>query len=890
MRRLITSVCLALVAGLALLCDAKAQEIATASYERGPRFLLAMATKVIPVDVSKTPVLARRLNLELEGATLKQALAEIAAQSGLVLAYSDDAVPLDKRVHLQAETITAAAALTDVLFDAGVDVVFKADGSAALVKRPPLAQNGSISGRVTDAKSSSAIVGATVVIERTSLSATTDNDGRYRIADVAPGAYTVRTRYIGYAPATASVTVSADREATADFALEKSVQRLEEVVTTGTLAPTEVKAIPTPITVISGNELQQRGYQRVDQIFRGDVPGAIAWDRGANGYTSDVNMRGASSAVQNYVKTYIDGVEVADPTYIANIDPKTIDRIEILRGPQGSTLYGSQASGGVMQIFTKHGDASARHPQLELRTSAGVIESPWSKASVQQDHSVAVTGGAPDFSYRLGGGYARQGDYLPDYYADNLNLAGALQTTQGRVHMNLSARYLSKTLGAYLDPRFRDAGYVFWSKPFNESIAIQQQTYGLNLSVAATPWWQHNLTLGYDRTGFGDDRNQPRFTTPDDSLLFAFNTDQSKSSLAYNSTVRLSLGSVVQSSLTTGADYWTYQQGGFFAGSPPTTANLIPSPDFGFRSDYHNTGFFAQEQLGVWDALFITGGLRAEQNSNFGRSFDLAWAPRAGVSYVRTFGNISAKARLAYGKAIRPPNPGEAQALVTGSSVQLANPRLGPEQQRGWDGGFELYFAPRGSFNVTYYSQKAIDLIDVVQIDTAFQFQNVGQIRNRGWEFQGSLNAGRFSLTGTYSITRSVVQQLSPTYTGDLLPGDQMLGIPRHTGGATLSYDLPKTTVAAGVTAVGSWTEVDYLALYASDLFYGTQPFRGSIRDYWIRYPGFTKLRVSISRSLPWHLTAFLRSDNVTNKNVYERYNINLNFGRSTVLGLQTTF
>src|SRR4051812_37876665 len=126
MRRFITSVSLSVGVGLGLVRAMNAQEIASASYERGPRFLLATATKVVPVNVSRTPVLARRLNLELEGATLKQALAEIVAQSGLVLAYSDDAVPLEKHVHLRAEAITAAAALTDVLFDAGVDVVFKA--------------------------------------------------------------------------------------------------------------------------------------------------------------------------------------------------------------------------------------------------------------------------------------------------------------------------------------------------------------------------------------------------------------------------------------------------------------------------------------------------------------------------------------------------------------------------------------------------------------------------------------------------------------------------------------------------------------------------------------------------------------------------------------------
>jgi len=746
---------------------------------------------------------------------------------------------------------------------------------------------------VTDAKTGTAVAGATVVVEGTSRSATTGNDGRYRVTEVPPGTYTVRARYIGYAPSSAAATVTADQEATADFALEKSAQRLDEVVTTGTVVPTEVKALPTPISVITGDELEQKGYQKVDQIFRGDIPGAIAWDRGPNNYTSDINIRGASSALQNYIKTYIDGVEVASPVYVANIDPTSIERIEVLRGPEGSTIYGSQASGGVMQIFTKKGEVNALHPQVEAKASAGVVESPWAKATVQQDHLLAVTGGGTDLSYRISGGYVRQGEWVPDYYANNASLDAGLRGTQGPVTVSLSGRYFDKSFGYYLDPRFRDAGYTYWSRPFNETIVVQQQTYGLNLGYAATSRWQHNLTLGYDRTAYDDHRDHPRFTTPDDSLLFAFNTDLTKASVAYNTTVKLSLGRKVQSSLTAGADHWTYHQGGFYAGSPSVSSNIVPSPDLGFRSDYNNTGYFAQEQLGLWDAVFVTAGLRAEDNSNFGQDFGLAWAPRAGLSYVHTFGVVTAKARFAYGKAIRPPDPGEAQALPTVDSRQLANPQLGPEQQRGWDGGLELYFGTRGSLEATYYDQTAIDLIDYVLVDAStappqYQYQNVGQIKNKGWELQGRINAGRFSATGTYSITTSLVQQLSPTYTGDLRPGDQMLGIPKHTAGATVSYSLPRTTLTLGMISSGSWTETDYIALYG--YYYGGQSYRGSGRDYWTTYPGFTKVNLSMSQAVTNRLSVFLHSDNVTNKNVYERYNYNPNIGRATIIGVRTRF
>src|SRR5213082_2941725 len=121
---------------------------------RGPRFLLAMAERPepVPVDLARSAVLRQRLSLAFDGATLKEALAEISQQAGLSLVYADDVLPAGGGVvNLRADRITVAAALTDVLLDAGVDIVFTPEGRATLVKRPagPAVQLGSIAGRVT---------------------------------------------------------------------------------------------------------------------------------------------------------------------------------------------------------------------------------------------------------------------------------------------------------------------------------------------------------------------------------------------------------------------------------------------------------------------------------------------------------------------------------------------------------------------------------------------------------------------------------------------------------------------------------------------------------------------------------------------------------------------
>lgn len=862
-----------------------------------PRFIATWAPAGKVVDASKAAVLWRHLAVDLKEVPVDAALQAIAAQARLELSYDKSLLTSRRLVSLRAQEITVAAALTEVLLGSGLDVGVGQSGQLTLMRAMSYTSAeraivaGAILGRVTDAKTQTALTGATVVVEGTRQSATTGSDGRYRIAGVPAGTYTVRARYIGYAPGTASVTVSANEEATADFSLEKSVQQLDEVVTTGTVTPTEVKALPTPITVVTGDEIQQKGYQRIDQIFRGDIPGAIAFDQGTNSWASSINIRGANSIFPTSVKTYIDGIEVADPFYVATIDPASIERIEVLRGPQGSTIYGSQALAGVVQIFTKKGDFATTHPQVEAKLSAGLIESPWvSGSTLEQDHAVTVTGGGQGFSYRVGGGYAHEGEWAPEYSTSGTSLNGGLRGTQGPVTVELAARYYNKSLGWALDPRLRDAGYTSFSKPLNQTNSLNQQTGALTFTFAATPHWRHKVTVGYDRSESEYYNNQPRYTTPADSLLTVYSRDATKSSVAYNTTYDVSLGRAVRSSLTAGADHYVYHVAAFSANGASSSTNTIAPVDEATRSQYRNTGYFAQAQVGFWDAMFVTGGVRAEDNQNFGKDFGLAWAPRVGVSYVRRVGDVTAKARVAYGKAIRPPSPGDADGVVTSFYKVLANPDLSPEQQRGIDGGVELYFGTHGSLEATYYNQTAVDLIDFVLVDVGppvrtFQNQNVGRIRNTGWEFRAQLNAGRLSVAGTYSITTSLLQELESTYTGPLRPGDQLLNVPKHTAGATLSYSLPRTAVTLGMTHVGSWVNIDYLALYG--YYYGGQPYRGSSRAYWITYPSFTKLNLSVSQMVTHRLGVFLQSNNLTNNHAFEGTNLVLNAGRSSFMGVR---
>src|SRR6058998_1133391 len=168
------------------------------SVNRAPRFLLAMAERraPVPVDLKRSWVLRQPLSLALDGVTLKEALAEISRRARLGLVYADDDIPVSMTVSLRADRITVAAALTDVLLDAGVDVVFSPDGRATLVKRPagPALQFGSIAGAVTAVETGTPLTRAVVSVIGTHLSTETDANARYTTANVPVGAQSEERR------------------------------------------------------------------------------------------------------------------------------------------------------------------------------------------------------------------------------------------------------------------------------------------------------------------------------------------------------------------------------------------------------------------------------------------------------------------------------------------------------------------------------------------------------------------------------------------------------------------------------------------------------------------------------------------------------------------------
>ena len=882
--------------------DAAGQQSQVSS--RGPRFLSAAWSSGGETDASAAPVLRRRVSLGIGQGTIEEALKEITRQADLEIFYSPRVVPLNRIVSLQAHDITVAAALTEILLEVPVDVSVTDGGGLALVPRRPVARvpidTGTVLGQVSDSGNGSPLAGATVSIEGSRRSVVTDPAGRYRIGGLAAGTYTVRARYIGYRASLASAIVRADQEVVVDFRLGKSAQQLEEMVTTGTGVPTEVKALPTPITVLNESDIAAQQPRNINQLLRQAVPTSVGWDDAANPYNTFVSVRGATTLDPGgaQVKVFLDGIEVADRAR-APVDPNSIERIEVIRGPQAAAIYGSDAIGGVVQIFTKGGDPNLSRPQVDAEAAFGITQTPYDGYGgvLRQSYTASVRGGSPNVNYSFGAGHSRTGDYLPEgeiSKQSNPRVYGHMRFTRGIISADVSGRYNVHNAGSVFDPALLQSGFVPFSRPQFTPIQTQNQTLSARIELAPTESWRNVLTMGVDRISIDQAQARPRLTTPSDTLLFVFVSTQSKASIGFSSSVEGALASTVSGSFIAGFDHSSSPSTFWLTTGAGTTTGTIRTasgqPVSASRATIDNTGYFGQAQVGFRNSLFFTVGLRAEQNSEFGDSLGTPVSPRAGVSYAQQLGGTTFKLRASAGRAIRAPRFGQKLASATPTNVNLPAPNLGPERQQGWDTGVDVVFGGHGGLSVTYYHQTAENLIDRVLITNTpiltYQNQNVGRVRNTGLEVEGTVNAGLLQIRGQYGYTLSRIQQLAPGYTGRLRIGDQSLVTPKHTAGATLSLPLRTgTAITAGFAYVGSWTNVDLLAQFRC--FGGTGPCQSNDRDYLVAYPGFVKVNASVTQKITRFASGFVSVDNLTNNQAHEFNNFNPVLGRLTTVGFR---
>ena len=228
-----------------------------------------------------------------------------------------------------------------------------------------------ISGTVMDNVGNQPLLGATVFLENTSFGAASDFDGNFTFnARVAEGAYNLVVSYFGYK--TIKIPVLLDQSNTSvslDVIMEQDILALDEVVITGAAINVNKKKLGNAISTLRGDDLQNKGATSIDQALSGKVSGALVQQNSgdpAGGIS--VRLRGPSTISGSSEPLYIiDGILVNNSSNqlidlggnsqnrLADLNPNDIERIEIIKGAAAAAIYGSRASNGVVQIFTKRG-------------------------------------------------------------------------------------------------------------------------------------------------------------------------------------------------------------------------------------------------------------------------------------------------------------------------------------------------------------------------------------------------------------------------------------------------------------------------------------------------------------------------------------------------------
>lgn len=492
--------------------------------------------------------------------------------------------------------------------------------------------------------------------------------------------------------ATLALCVSAQEPAT------NPTPSLPPVVVTGTRIPIELDKSPTATSIITAEDIEQKQARTVADILR-DQAGVDISRTGQPGGQTTLFMRGANGG---HTLVLIDGVRVNRPfdnTFnFADLSTDNIERIEILRGPQ-STIYGSEAMGGVINIVTKTGGTKPSGSALLEGGSYQSLRTRESFAARYGKLSLAVSGSyfttenaRPNSDYRLWSLSARAGYEFSEQFK-----------------VSLLTTYSKSDAGAPNDRLTNDP---------NDFIKNESKLFALTFEAQPTPWWNSKLTLAHahERGFFSNLEPNPPFFFGDYTALTLSDRNQVD----------------FQNTFTLG------EQHKFLLGGAYDDSSVKYTDTFGaIDSAISDKSVFAQYQYSPHERFTATAGGRIDDHSTFGAKPTGRFGARFTTPGTETI------LRANIGTGFRAPSI--ADLYYPGFS----NPGLKPEESLGWDAGAEQSFADgKVQVGVTYFQNEFRNLI-TYPFPTPI---NVGRAKTLGLEtFASWTPLPDLSLRATYT-------------------------------------------------------------------------------------------------------------------------------------------
>ena len=553
---------------------------------------------------------------------------------------------------------------------------------------------------------------------------------------------------------------------------------LEKMVITATRTEEPVESVASSVTVITVEDIEKKNAVTVLEVLRG-VQGLDVVQNGGPGKTTSLFIRGGNSG---HTMVMIDGVQVNSPTSggynFADLTVDNIEKIEIIRGPQ-STLYGSDAMAGVVNIITKRGRGDTAY---NVSVESGSHETYRSNA--------LISGGSKKLNYSLA---------LSKIETEGISAASednGNTEKDGYENTTLSGRFgyrINNTLYTDFTLRFVDAKRDLdggWGLPVDDPDYVQENSSlvaSFKVNQDIRDFWNHSIKL----------------SVADEEIKSIDPTNTSR-----NSKIETSVKTIdwqhnlyllnEKNTLTLGFEH-EKQEG------KNDSAQMDES--------LSNNAFYLQNQiLRFHDSLNITLGVRNDDQSAFG---DETTYRLAGSYHLKT---TDTRFKGSFGTGFKAPTINDLYYPFSG------NTDLKPEKNKAYEFGLEQRFmGKKGTVSVLYYSSDYENLIAWAPVDpldplSIWKPQNVDDVAIKGWELALNANLpGNLSINSTYTVTKSE----------DKATGNELARRPENKGSLSIGWTPEKSNINLTLNKVGkrwddlgntdkldSYTKVDLAASY----------------------------------------------------------------------------
>lgn len=337
------------------------------------------------VTSNKSSVL---VSLVAADSTIEWIVREIGKRANLKVVYNSGLADIKKRTSVKVRNSDPLEAIQAAIRGTSLKVTRTADGLGVMISSAAnpspnsggtvVTDSSSIVGLVIDSATGKGIPNANVSLQGLSRHVTTDANGAFRLLKLPPGKYLLNAKVLGYMARNQQVEVMAGKGEFVRIVLTPSPTSLTEIVTTATGAQRRVE-VAHDIAKIDADAVMQRSPVRsvTDLLEAAQVPGLlIQRQSGDPGAPTKIRIRGIGSISQsNDPVVILDGVwidgSMGRPSRLDDIDPAAIESIEIVRGPSAATLYGQDASNGIIVITSKKGNIGKTRWNLQYSRDWG---------------------------------------------------------------------------------------------------------------------------------------------------------------------------------------------------------------------------------------------------------------------------------------------------------------------------------------------------------------------------------------------------------------------------------------------------------------------------------------------------------------------------------------